>query len=1109
MPEKLLLDPDIEEIPEEKTPPFEFLPAHGQPEKPKVPFVYRMAEKGAELAEKIFPKEEVLAEFEKYPLISTRDGRGMPYVDPRALIPIAKQTTKAVARLVAGIPAFYWDVGDAITDPGPERKEKILALAKGFKDMAVKSIAHPIKTFKEEPEALLGTILIIGGYKSKMGKKIVDRAENYWKENIGEPGAEFLNQITPKVVKKYFYGRLARDPELKNILFRAEGERAELRQELGKTVKATEQLKELVPAQGVFKQKVELPTGETKEIPIRREELRARQLLTQTTIPFGKLPKGKEIQKAGITSDIEAQKLADFVKDFEIQLGAEAVAQGLLPPESFLKNSGAHLYRAYEKHLKRKGIRGLFPYKPLSVQLGEFKRRGLGAIKREESRLEKEINPLQKNVEFLEKRLDQSIKKNKDRLQQLLYRQKGKEIPTQIATPEDISVSPEAIGRVKTEKALGITREKVNLITKTKESIPITVEAIDIKPTENEVIVTHRSGRILDLRSGTGKPLTDPQRATIRKIIEPVVTKEDIQAIKKLKVSQLEEPTIVAIQKRIVELERLKETAGQRIDYDFKEQLAMGLDLDPAVSVAIGGSKVINDISHFQAMSEILKNPKWTSTVPKENWVQFGKPANLTAERWRNLTGLKADQKVYIEPETYIDAFDFVASKPAWVKSYGAWRAFFSKALTTKNPFFMLVNTMGNLSFSDMAKANTRRYVKNLFTPDTEYAKYKQILLKEGRLGDVSVEVDLSKFLPELREDTPIGMQIPLILDKITDYMVRGKDQQKFNVKIDQDLKIEVYRSQIEKGISHQEALKFVDETTPSPAHLPKFWKALRDVGFPSLFVSFPIETARVMKNHAKNRPTALLKWVALPLILKEIFQEQQNISNDELDAAYKQLPGYRKGLLNTMIPIREKDGTVAFIDISNLLPWTSFTQMTGNYRGITSNPIFNLIFKVSTGRDPQTGKEIIKPEETSFGMELKEWTDEVFKTFPQYRQAKGLLDFYQGKKMVTGREREPEEIASLFIPIKYIRFAEEDVAFQLNLLQSKAQDIQNRKYAIGRDLALERISQKDAERKVQNLEKELLEIQQEMEKLYMLFPQKQEIPVVPDITETPKPQGD
>lgn len=86
-------------------------------------------------------------------------------------------------------------------------------------------------------------------------------------------------------------------------------------------------------------------------------------------------------------------------------------------------------------------------------------------------------------------------------------------IKTAPSQPGELAASPEAISRVKTEKAANIERIRIN--TKTGQTQPVarTVDAVDVQPKANEVIVTHQAGKILDINRHPSVQLSPGQIA--------------------------------------------------------------------------------------------------------------------------------------------------------------------------------------------------------------------------------------------------------------------------------------------------------------------------------------------------------------------------------------------------------------------------------------------------------------------------------------------------------------------------------------------------------------------------------------------------------------------
>lgn len=1101
MPEKLF---DISGV-RVAEPEFDISGVGIEPKRKLIKTPQEATEKTLEFIESLYPKEKFKEEVKT-------GAFGFPA--PKA---VGKQILKGVAKAAAQLPMALAQQLDAVLERDPIlRGQKIMNVAEGMGEMVVKSVTHPIRTFEEEPEALVGTALIATGLKSAFGRASVKMVNDFWAEEIGIPTGNFVARITPSAVRKYFVeGRITRDPELANIIRAGEGKKFVLKTKLKEATEKVREVKEAIKSQYGVSEKT--------------AEFRTRQLLTQMTVPYGKFPKGFR-EKAGITMNEAVQKKIDFVKEVEIEIGAEAVRMGLLDSETYLRNVGGHLFRTYLDYLQPKGFRRFLPSRPVRVGLKEFEQRGAFAIEKEQVRLQKEIAPLQQNIQFLEKTLDRQIDKNIAVLQRSIARSKrviSKEQPElrglikRKQAEETTPASLEAIERTRTEKLAGYQYFYFNKLSGKTEPIPLTVDVVDLPVRSvNELIVKADSkGNVLDIKQHPQAKTVTPTireklETSLAKTVKLSPTKTEtfpselqqtiqegtkiaqrqklIEELKQIDVSKLDEPVLKAIRKRVAELERMKETAQQRIDFPLNDQFNMGLVLDPEVSLVYGGLRTINDIGNFQIMKEILGNPRKASSTFTEGYVEFKKPGAFDAQMWKELTGKKGDQPMWIEPETFKDAFDFMAVKSDVYKSYRGFVNSIQKLLTIKDPFFIPVNVIGNIMGVEAGKGSPIRYIKNVFAPDQAFKNARTELLKAGYLETV-YEFEMSKYLPQLTSQKPIIQQLPTIFDKLTDLINFGKAEElgRFNSYIDQVGKVEIYQSALEQGLSKAEALAKIDKFTVTPRNIPKFAQDLRAVGIPSIFISFPFEYAKIVKNMVKEHPTKAIKWIALPIIMKEVFREQQNISEEELKTAYKQLPPFRRGLVNMMIPIRKEDGGIALVDLSNIFPWTSFLSLAGNYRGLASNPLFDWAMAISTSRNPETGKKIVRPGEKNLESFTKRWADRTFSIAPQYRKLKTIQQAIQGQTY-RGQSKDPFEFVSVFSPVKYVDLSQMDLTSKIGYLHSLFKETVQDQLRIKRDFADKKIDERTYKLQIETIQKEAEEIRKQIQQAVQLIPQGQ-----------------
>lgn len=188
-------------------------------------------------------------------------------------------------------------------------------------------------------------------------------------------------------------------------------------------------------------------------------------------------------------------------------------------------------------------------------------------------------------------------------------------------------------------------------------------------------------------------------------------------------------------------------------------------------------------------------------------------------------------------------------------------------------------------------------------------------------------------------------------------------------------------------------------------------------------FITFQYKALPVVAKALVTRPHVLAKYVAIPFVLQAFLQENEDISNAEWGRLKRMLPHWINRYGVWVLPTKDKNGKVQFVDFSYFMPWGQFMQVgeaiaggvTGETKfadvydelrkdtGFGGAPLLQFAsFILSKGRDPFTQRSVYEPSDTS--------KDQVIKTLgymwnlmtPTMLQDKGVLghvmDFHQGK---------------------------------------------------------------------------------------------------------------
>jgi hypothetical protein len=196
--------------------------------------------------------------------------------------------------------------------------------------------------------------------------------------------------------------------------------------------------------------------------------------------------------------------------------------------------------------------------------------------------------------------------------------------------------------------------------------------------------------------------------------------------------------------------------------------------------------------------------------------------------------------------------------------------------------------------------------------------------------------------------------------------------------KMETIMKMAKMKDVLEKGGTEKEAFLEAQKWLFDYSLAPRTQKALRSqpiVGAPFstfLYKAFP----RVVEVMAKN-PERMLPYAALPFMAESYAKQRNDWTEDDVDALKSMLNDHMKDKASVyLLPQKDAQGNAQFIDVGYIVPWGSYVEMARKAGsadmvgilkdlGIGGMPAPQLLQALTTGRDPFTGREILRNTDT------------------------------------------------------------------------------------------------------------------------------------------------
>lgn len=400
-----------------------------------------------------------------------------------------------------------------------------------------------------------------------------------------------------------------------------------------------------------------------------------------------------------------------------------------------------------------------------------------------------------------------------------------------------------------------------------------------------------------------------------------------------------------------------------------KERVALGWIKDASVVVPVGYGKILLDIPVVNRYNQIAANPKWvwqdtmvdipgvgkmsidrlTQEVEKVTLQVNAQPTPEAMDRLQKLeAALKtASDKSNLAPEKFIKmplskkygdlsgAFvlrpiydDIIplsnfdptvdAGKKLMRQAEGRSVAVFKMFNVALNPPTAIRNTVSNFFQNYLRGTPFHRLL-----PDTILG-IKSLLAKDKDFNNHRINGGFSTNMSEteLKEilDTFVGAD-PNRLDSV---LLALQDVAKYYGKIDDIAKHTIYTQMIRDGHSIPEAILEAQFWGMDYSLVPRSIKHARRHGAP--FITYTYHATRLLKESLLRNPLKLLFAVsALGHVIPEISRMWLGMTEEEFQQARRDLPeAMRKNGTNLLLPWRDDEGRLKWVNVAGYLPWTN-----------------------------------------------------------------------------------------------------------------------------------------------------------------------------------------
>lgn len=358
----------------------------------------------------------------------------------------------------------------------------------------------------------------------------------------------------------------------------------------------------------------------------------------------------------------------------------------------------------------------------------------------------------------------------------------------------------------------------------------------------------------------------------------------------------------------------------------------------------------------------------------------------------RNLPDELADR--FLDPAVAEDLSGYLKThsqhRNLFEKLYYGMQTVFKKAHVPYNPGTIARNMMGGIMFHSFA-VGMRNGIK-LFPGKGRRALrgahgYAEQIGRARSRGVFAYEPDreIHELLDKALGEDADRIGLPQLMgrifrsDELSNWL-RAQDDRivRFYSAIDEWWKADAYLALESRYVRRGMSIEKAADTAARDVfrYFPNYGEGspLMKMARPHLpFVSFPLEAIRVWKNVMVFRPHRGLIWNHMAQFGTQASAAAVGLSPGELETARESLPWYTKTKRMMMLPWRDGDGKLHFLDLSYIIPGAEIGSeaqlaesmlfgkipLPTSITDLTANPVASIAAAAALGEDPFSGRRI------------------------------------------------------------------------------------------------------------------------------------------------------
>ncbi len=431
----------------------------------------------------------------------------------------------------------------------------------------------------------------------------------------------------------------------------------------------------------------------------------------------------------------------------------------------------------------------------------------------------------------------------------------------------------------------------------------------------------------------------------------------------------------------------------KRAPLDVEQQEKAGLIFDPIYATVKYLAQMAHDNATAELFNKVAENPAWVSDTQAQGFKQIPDTRTYGRLAGKHVIGPLADQLTAVAGE----------EGPA-MELYDDLMRAWSSGKTVWNPGTHVRNFLGNFLFSQLSGTSAHNpanwgYYRDGMRAIRDGGEKLKEMYEHGVLGgdfsSAELKAALKELLPDpslMGEDEP-PTRIMARVGRALFGKLPGLGQRALTKTSAFAHGVYKVTDDFFKAAAYLKARGMGMEPEAAAAHVREFFPYYDHIGSSGLikfarrlhpFLSFGIESARILKNAAIHRPLSLASSMIVPYILTQISMNLLGLQGSDRDEVLKDMRGKLKfkGMtgdwpaFSILLPFRQ-EGRLAQFDLSNIQPFAGLLGRppdagdkddfaTVVAKQLLSSPLLSPVAATAFNQDPFSGRHIIEEDMTA-----------------------------------------------------------------------------------------------------------------------------------------------